>query len=208
MPNFIRWRFLNCLSGVSVKSTSRIGLSLICVDELVLGDNASIGSFCVVRNTPKVILGDNAVIGAFNWITTIPTSSGAFKSAQIRSPSLTMGSHAAITSRHYIDIQDKVEICEFATLAGVRSTIFTHGIDINSNCQVVGTVKIGAYSYVGSNVIILAGAIIPPKSVVAAGAVFLQKANISGLYAGVPAIFKRHIQEGAKHFKREIGEVN
>ena len=40
-----------------------------------------------------------------------------------------MGRHAALTSRHYVDCSNRVDIGEFTTVAGARSQILTHAID-------------------------------------------------------------------------------
>ena len=207
MPWRLKRLFLRGVFGYSLHPSAYIGFSYVAPSVLDMQAGAKIGHFSVIKAN-KLIMGENSLIGAWNWITSI-TDPIAFMSSPTRAAVLSLGRESAITSRHYIDVQDAVSLGEFATLAGVRSSIFTHGIDIARNCQVAAPVSIGDYSYVGTNVIILAGASVPARSVVAAGAVVTSCArNSSGLYGGVPAVLRREWQSEMQHFHRKVGPVS
>jgi hypothetical protein len=54
-----------------------------------------------------------------------------------------IGEHSAVTSRHYLDCTGGVTVGAFSTVAGARSTIFTHQVDITQSRQVWRPVRIG-----------------------------------------------------------------
>ena len=55
-----------------------------------------------------------------------------------RDPSLILGDHAQIASYHYIDCVDTLELRPHAAIAGFRSTVLTHSIDLMRDKYVVG----------------------------------------------------------------------
>lgn len=202
-----KWIYQTCL-GYRIGDRCKIGFSFVAVDRLVMADGAVIGSFNIFRNIPSVELGAAASIGSWNWFTTIRAKS-AFSTSMNRTPSLVLGREAAITSRHYIDVQDRVEVGDFSILAGVRSSILTHAIDLNECSQRAKPVTIGRYCFVGTGCVILAGSILPDYCVVGAGAVvttaFTEKYC---LYAGVPAVLKKKLGPGMGFFSRKTGYVD
>ena len=73
-------------------------------------------------------------------------------------------------------------------MAGCRSKFFTHGIDVDANQQVSNGIELGPYTMVGAGVTLLMGSTVPPRCVVAAGAVVTPGlADELQLLAGVPA---------------------
>ena len=118
----------------------------------------------------------------------------------------------SITSRHFIDVNGGVYIGKFTTVAGLRTQILTHSIDILENRQDAKPVKIGDYCFIGTNCILIKGATIPDYSII--GAHSLVNKNLKdeySLYGGVPArkikSFKDEKKQ-PKYFSRENGFVN
>ncbi len=116
-----------------------------------------------------------------------------------------LGRSAGITSRHYIDCNGGVYIGDFSTIAGIRTQVLTHTIDIYENRQTVKPVKVGKYCFVGTGSILLPGSLLPDYSVLGAGSVLTRKNSESGcVYAGAPAkIVKRLNIESIPYFHRE-----
>ena len=120
-----------------------------------------------------------------------------------------MGRHAAMTSRHYVDCSNRVDIGDFATLAGARSQILTHAIDFNRNRQVSAPVRIGRYCFVGTSCVVLKGAELPDCSVLAAGSSLARAyGEPFTLYSGVPALPVKELDRDAEYFRRVRGFVD
>lgn len=166
--------------------TARIGISLILTKNLIMGRNAYIGHGNVFRDLMTVTIADKAMIGQWNWFSAAPSLAGT--SSVVKPHTLELGTQSAITSRHYVDCSGGVSIGAFSTLAGARSTILTHQIDLTENKQTTAPVCIGNYCFLSSDIRIVSGSSIPDKSVVAMGAVVAGKLSCpETLYAGVPA---------------------
>lgn len=192
-----------------ISDAASVGFSLIRADFVSLGRGARIGHLNVIRGCASVIVGDHSGIGNFNWITAHPTHDTRHYVAQLdRRPELTMGMHASITSRHYIDCTAAVSVGDYATVAGVRSQLFTHSIDLSQNIQESKGVRIGAYGFVGTSTVLLPGSALPDFSVLAAGSL-LNKAHREpyGLYAGQPAARIRELPHDLAYFNRTQGFV-
>jgi len=210
LPWGLRRRLLNLLPGFQLAPGSHIGLSIAAVDALWLAPGARISHLTLLKGLCRVELAAGASIGRGNWITGFPLiDSQHFAHLPHRRPQLLMHAHSAITNRHLIDCTDTVTIGAFATFAGFRSQILTHSIDIGEGRQSARAVSIGAYSFVGTGVILLAGSALPDHSVLAAGSV-LHKAHDEPyrLYAGNPAVIRSTLDDQARYFLRVQGFVN
>ena len=197
--------------GYDIAPTARIGYSYINVETLRMGPNSRIGTFNFVRNLKVLSLGECASIGHLNWITGLNESGRAehFRDESDRSSELILGEHTAILHRNIIDCMNKITIGAFTTLAGHRSQILTHGINILSSRQTSAPVTIGDYCLVGTKVLILKGAMLPSRSVLGAGSVLEKKYNDEGcLYAGTPARKIKTIPLDAAYFMRTKGYVH
>lgn len=191
-------------------SKSKIGLSFIFPDYLEMGEEAVIGNLTVVINLEKVFIGKKSTIGRNNWITGFPKDSMSkhFRHQKNRMPELIMGEHSSITKNHHIDCTNSIVIGDFVTIAGYNSQLLTHSIDIVESRQDSAPIKIGDYSFVGTNVVILGGASLPAYSVL--GAKSLLNKNFSEewmLYGGVPAKPIKNIEKVEKYFCRNEGFV-
>ena len=207
-PWFIKKKILKYFFDYKFHEKSRIGFSFVDVDSLIMHEGSSVGSFTIIRNLHKLELGKRSKIGTFNWIFGMRESNKSFSLEVNRLSALIIGEHSAITSRHLIDCIDAVEIGAFTTIAGFRTQILTHSIDLSLNRQSCAPVKIGSYCFVGTGAIILKGISIPDKCVVAAGSVVSKSILSEGfIYGGNPAGQIRAINSQDKYFSRNVGGV-
>lgn len=149
------------------------------------------------------------MIGRGNWITGVPSRDRThFAEHKGRVAKLTLGEHAAITSRHIIDCTDTVTIERFATVAGFQSQLLTHSIDLELNKQRCAPITIGEYSFVGTASVVLPGAVLPGFSILGAKALLNKKFEEPYvLYGGVPARPIKTLSSELKYFARTHGYV-
>jgi acetyltransferase-like isoleucine patch superfamily enzyme len=201
---------LQRLFGYSLAPNARIGLAWVYPSRLIMAAGSRIDHFTVAVNLDVLQLGDHATIGRSNWITGFPTgtSSRHFAHQPHRCAELLLGAHAAITKHHHIDATNRISIGPFTTIAGYRSQLLSHAIDLQHNRQHSETITIGAYCFVGTSCVILGGSILPDHSVLGALSL-LNKAHMEpwGLYAGQPARRLKAIDPNAPYFWRSIGCV-
>jgi acetyltransferase-like isoleucine patch superfamily enzyme len=180
-PSPVKNQLLRWL-GATVGRNVRIGSCLTTgVSAVEIGDDVSIGWFNVFRDLELLSLGDKASIGQWNWFSASP---------EFPAPSgrLRVDRGGAVTSRHYVDCSGGVHVGELASVAGHRTTILSHEIDLVANRQVARPVTIGARCFISTNSLLLSGVTIPSECVVAAGAVVTRTEYPAGsLIAGVPA---------------------
>lgn len=208
-PWVLKRRLLNWLLGYQLSPSAWIGFSIVAVSAATMGEGAHVGHLTVCRGLKQLDLGDFARIGNLNWITgddidPLPVADTGCRAEVI----LTIGQHSAITNRHYIDCTGGVIIGRFTTMAGVRSQILTHSINLESCIQQVKLISIGDYCFVGTGCIILSGSHLPNNCVLGAGS--LLRSDFSQewtLYAGVPAKALKEIAAHSKYFHRLIGFV-
>lgn len=207
------WRLkrfvLHSQYGYEVHPTARIGLAWVFPARLVMGPHSRIGHLTVCKGMELLSLGERANIGRLNWISAYPLNQPPhFTHLTERKPQLIVGEHAAITHRHIIDCTEEVIVDAFATLAGYRSQILTHSVDLTECRQDAKPVRIGRYSFIGTACTIVGGAVVPDYSVVAAHAL-VNKALGDGyrLYAGVPAQAVSQLDPGMKYFTRAEGHI-
>ena len=179
--------------------------------QLIMAQNAKIGHFTVCKGLAALRMGEHASIGRLNWISAYPLSQDPndhFASDVSRRPELILHAHAAVTNRHIIDCTDLVTVGRFATVAGFRSQVLTHSIDLLRARQSSAPVSFGEFSFVGTGVICLPGSALPDRSVLAAGSVMTSSLeHVGGLYAGVPAKFIKNVESDKGYFVREYGYV-
>jgi acetyltransferase-like isoleucine patch superfamily enzyme len=209
LPWFLRRRLLRALFGYRIHPRARIGLALVQAQRLILGEGASIGNLTVIKGMELVELGAHASIGRGNWITGFRHGHPRhFAHQPERRCELVLGAHAAVTNRHLLDCTGGITIGAFTTVAGFHSQILTHSIDLAANRQSSQPVAIGAYCFVGTRCVLLAGAVLPERSVLGALSL-LNKAHAETgqLYAGVPARAVKALPAGLAYFQRTSGFV-
>jgi acetyltransferase-like isoleucine patch superfamily enzyme len=200
----VKNRLLTAL-GWQVHPTARVGICLIQrVDRLVVGERCVVGHANVLRDLHHVTFGPGARMGRWNWV------SGARMLKEDPSRHhLELGRESALMSRNYVDASGGVRIGEFTTVAGVRSTFITHGIDLHDSEQRTAPIEVGAFSIVSSNVRLVPGAVVPDHSLVAMGAVVTPGlVEPYRLYAGAPATARRPLDPESGYFTRTIGPVS
>ena len=209
LPWSMRRSFLEKQFGYQLHPTSRIGLSWIFPERLIMEANTSIGDLTVCKNIALLHLREHALIGRGNWITGFPLGPSAhFASETDRRPELIVGEHSAITHRHLIDCTNSITIGRFTTFAGFQSQILTHSIDIEHNRQASAPIRIGDYCFVGTNSVLLGGSALPNYSVLGAKSL-LNKAftETHQLYGGVPARQLQALPRDHAYFNRTTGFV-
>jgi acetyltransferase-like isoleucine patch superfamily enzyme len=204
-PWFLRRQLLRAFFGYRIHPTSRIGLSLIDVGELHVGPLCRIEHFNVVFGLDRLQLDEENVIGKFNWISGLRKNRTTFFPDQPeRSSHLLLERGAVMAHRHIIDCSDAVELGEMSALGGWASQIVTHGVDIITNRQRCGPVKIGRAAYVATHVVLLKDSIVPDYCAIGAGSVYRSRNEKPyGLYSGVPAVRVRELDPESLFFHRE-----
>lgn len=204
-----RWCLMRCF-GYEIDATARIGWAWIFPRRLQMGPRSQIGHGTVAVHLDEIRLEESAGIGRLTWITGFPSGTGSahFGHVTDRVSRLWLEPHAAITNRHLIDCTCEVRVGAFATVAGFRSQVLTHSIDVVRNRQDAQPIAIGPRSFVGTGCILLGGARLPACSVLGAGSVLNKAYEASHtLYAGQPARPIKPLDPGARYFQRESGFV-
>jgi hypothetical protein len=209
LPWPMRRAVLRSLFGYEISDTSRIGLSWIFPQKLVLKEGARIGHLTMCKGIDLLQLDEAASIGNLNWITGFPSApSEHFAHQPERRPELVLARHAAITNRHLVDCTASIHIGAFATFAGFASQLLTHSINLRTNRQEAEPISIGDYCFVGTNCVVLGGSALPSYSVLGAKSL-LNKAftETHFLYGGVPARPIKALAPTTPYFQRETGFV-
>jgi acetyltransferase-like isoleucine patch superfamily enzyme len=211
LPWPLRYRALKRWFGFDLHPTARIGWAWVFPRRLIMGPNTYIDHLTVAINLDLVHLSTGAIIGRSNWITGFPTNTDS-RHFQHQKPErraeLWMGEYAAVTKNHHLDCTNRIEIGAFATVAGYNSQLLTHSIDVFESRQDSAPITIGAYTFLGTNIVILGGSTLPSHSVLGAKSL-LNKVYTDEwmLYAGVPARPVSPIAPTAKYFTRKKGFV-
>lgn len=211
---FLPWKLkrvaMEKLFKYSLHPTARIGLSWVYPRKLVMESGATIGHFNVGVHLDLIRMGGQSSIARKNWITGFPTGSDSkhFAHQGDRRSELLLGDHSAITKNHHIDCTSSVMIGRFVTVGGYFSQILTHAVDLIESRQDSSPIEIGDYSFVGTNVVILGGAVLPARSMLGAKSL-LNKAYDEEwmLYGGVPAKPLKEMPKDAAYFRRHEGFV-
>lgn len=173
--------------------------------------NTRIDHFTVAINLDRILMGVNSLIGRGNWITGFPseTTSQHFQHQLGRRSELRLGESVAITKNHHFDCTSCIDIGPFSTIGGYQSQFLTHSINLEDCRQDSAPIRIGAYSFVSTNVVVLGGAVLPAYSILGAKAL-LNKAYAEEwtMYGGVPARPLKPVSRDAKYFVRESGFVH
>ena len=94
-------------------------------------------------------------------------------------------------------------------MAGVKTTLLTHSVNIHTSRQNVHGVVVGNYCFVGTSCVLLLGSHLPDCSVLGAGSILTQHfEETHSLYAGNPAKEIKKFPRDAPFFTREKGHVD
>lgn len=188
LPWFIRRRLMNFFLNFDIHPSARIKFSVILADKLVMRKDSRIHHLVMCKRIDLLQLDEDSGIASATFITGFNSKTKHFSHLKKRRCELILGKSAGITSRHFIDCNGGVYIGDYTTVAGLRSQILTHSIDVYKGRQDAQSVHIGKYCFIGTSCIILPGAKVPDYSVVGAGSVVnkcFEKPYM--LYAGNPA---------------------
>ena len=196
-------RLLNW-SGHDIAATAHIAPVLVVdVARFELADGARIGLGNVFRQLTLVSMGELSTIGQWNWISAAPM-------IRAKSPEtcvLRLGRESAIVSRHFLDCAGSITLDDFAMVAGNRSMLMTHGMDLAEGSQKISGIRIGKHSLLNSGNKVNAGSLLPDCSATTMGAVLSPGLVAEGwLYSGDPAAAIREVGDGA-WFSRTTGFV-
>ncbi|QJR30730.1 acyltransferase [Limnobacter profundi] len=208
LPWMLKRLILIKFFGYKIENSSRIGWSWVFPDVLVMKKKSSIGNFNYFKKLEHLELGEYSTIGSLNLINGFPRSKVHYATEE-RRLALILGSNSSITNQHIIDCTDEVIIGEFVTIAGYRTQILTHSINIYKSKQECKGIFVGDFCFIGSGSIVLSGVSIANASVVAAGSVVNSSLLDEGcLYGGVPAVKLKKYECEVKYFEREVGHVD
>lgn len=203
LPSSLRRLLALRVLGWDIHPSAYIGRSVILADHVSMGPRATIGPRNVIRALEELRLGEDASIATRNWIIGIPRSIDVFRTSPDRRPSLILGKSAMITDAHEIDCADRVELRDYATLAGFRSQILTHSLNLVGDWLEATPVEIGERSAVMSGCILLRGTRVPSRCIVSPGSVITTRLNKElALYRGNPAEVVQELPDDLAYFRR------
>ncbi|MCL7988652.1 hypothetical protein M8998_11955 [Sphingobacterium sp. lm-10] len=211
LPWALKRPMLKLIWKYDIHPKARIGLAYVFPKHLVMKEGSKIDHFTVGIHVDLIHLEVKSKIGRSNWITGFPlgTKSKHFKHQLLRKSELVIGSNSAITKNHHIDCTNSIKIGSFSTIAGYNSQFLTHSVDVYENRQHSEPIEIGDYTFVGTNVTVLGGAILPSHSVLGAKSLLNKRFEETWmLYSGIPAKPIKDIDPSAKYFSRLEGFVN
>ena len=194
-PWAIRRRILCLLYKHQIHPEARIGYAIILAKKIEMARKARIQHFVFCRPIDRICMEGESGIGLASRISGFPSSNQRhYVHIPSRKCELVLGKGVKITSRHFLDCNGGIYVGDYSLIAGLRSQILTHSIDLYKNRQHAAPVRIGKYCFIGTGCIILPGAGIPDYCVLGAGAVlnkYYDKPRT--LYAGNPAIPKKEL---------------
>lgn len=196
--------------GFDIAPSAHIGFSIIMASKLKMENNSQIASLTICNRIDLMELKCHSILGTFIYITGYSTKlKDHFQHVPDRKCELIIGEHSAITSRHFIECTAGIYIGKYTTVAGIRSQILTHSIDLKECIQDAKAVNIGDYCFVGTGSVILKGAALPDYSVLGALSLLNKAHKEPGcLYGGVPAVKIAELKkEDYKYFRRKEGFV-
>jgi acetyltransferase-like isoleucine patch superfamily enzyme len=172
------------------------------VDQVTIGAGSTIGPFNVFRDLARLELCRGAQVGQWNWV------SASTLMRQAGGPgSFELGVESALTSRHYVDCTGGVRIGAFSAIAGHRSTLISHGVSWVTSDQTYGSIEVGDYCLISSNVQMAPGTIIGDRIVVGMGSTVSGHLTESGLYSQPRATLVKRDLAG-DFFERQRGVVD
>ena len=176
--------------GWNIGRHCHIGFSVVCANQVDIGDNVYIGHFNVIWRLKKLSIGSGSRITFKNWIT------GA------RKGTFTMGKNSSISGRHFFEASADITIGSNSIVAGRGSQFFSHGI--TPDClDFKRPIKIGDWCYIGSAARFVPGSEVSDHVFVGMGSTVTKKYTEEYvLLAGSPARVKKRLEKIAVYFDR------
>ena len=198
LPSFLKRSIYRSFFGYRIGKRVKIGCSIIDARECLIDDDVRIGHLNVIIGVKRLTIGEHVRIGHLNIIrggdeVRIGRFCDIIRLNEINSipdaevvnpvdPRFLLGDGSIITSGHKIDFTDRVEIGRRTIIGGRNSSLWTH------NRQRTRPIKIGSFTYVGSEIRVAPGGSIPSRCIVGIGSVITgELAGEEQLIAGVPA---------------------
>ena len=198
LPWWLKNPIYRHLCGYSIGRHVRIGLSPIAVVQCFIGDNTRIGHFNLFWRTKDLRIEDHVRIGHLNLfrggdLVHLERFVEIFRANVVNSipdpdvetstrPTFRLGAGSVLTTSHWLDFTDSIEIGCRSIVGGRNSSMWTH------SRQWTRPIKIGSFVYLGSEIRLAPGAVIPSYSVVGIASVVIDELSGHGnLIAGSPA---------------------
>ena len=198
LPSFLKRPAYRLCFGYRIGKRVRVGLSIIDAEACEIGDDESVGHFNVFTGVRELTVGEHARVGHLNVIrggdeVRIGRWAEIIRLNEINSipdpivvnpvePKFFLGDGGIVTAGHKIDFTDRVEIGRRTILGGRNSSLWTH------NRQRTRPILIGELSYIGSEIRVAPGGVIPSRCIVGIGSVITGRLEGENqLIAGVPA---------------------
>ncbi|MCA1815268.1 MAG: hypothetical protein LC746_02450 [Acidobacteria bacterium] len=198
LPSFLKRPCYRLFFGYRVGRGVRVGFSIIDARECEIGDETRIGHLNMIVGVGRLEMGDHVRVGHLNVVrggdeVKIGRYAEIIRLNEINSipdpivvnpvePVFHLGAGSVVTTGHKIDFTDRVEIGRRTIIGGRNSSLWTH------NRQRTRPVRVGELTYVGSEIRVAPGGVIPSRCIVGIGAVVTGR--LEGEYqliAGVPA---------------------
>ncbi len=210
VPWTIRRALLQRLFNFRFSKGSKIGFSIVLADKVIMDEGSIISNLNFINTIDCLHLGSFSKIGRRNWITGSSIKNlKSFTIEKNRKCELILGKHTRIVDRHLIDCNGGVYIGNYSTIAGNRSQILSHSIDIKSSMQTAKPINIGDYCFIGTGCILLMNSSIPSFSILGAGSTVTKSFEKEySLYGGSPAKFIKDLDKSYKYFHRKSGNVS
>jgi acetyltransferase-like isoleucine patch superfamily enzyme len=206
LPSFAKRPAYRLCFGYRVGRGVRIGLSIVDAAECEIDEGASVGHLNLIVGVKKLSVGDHARIGHLNVVrggdeVRLGRYSEIIRLNEINSipepdivneadPRFLLGPGSVVTTGHKIDFTDRVEIGRRSILGGRNSSLWTH------NRQRTRPVRVGDYAYIGSEIRVAPGGVIPSRCIVGIGSVVTGRIEGENhLIAGVPARAVKPLRE-------------
>lgn len=198
LPSFLKRPCYRLFFGYRIGKRVRVGLSILDAGECVIDDDVQIGHLNVIIGVQKISIGDHVKIGHLNIIrggdeVRLGRYAEIIRLNEINSivdpdvvneldPRFLLGEGSIVTTGHKIDFTDRVEIGRRSIIGGRNSSLWTH------NRQRTRPIEIGSFTYVGSEIRMAPGSLLPSRCIVGIGSVVTGRLEgEEKLIAGVPA---------------------
>lgn len=186
--------------GHNIHPSARVAPNVVLhVKHFEVAAGGRVAPFNLIKHMTSISVSTGAHIGKMNVISAHPVYARLYEDGA----RLALDDNSYITSRHTLDCSGGMSVGELAAVAGRQTLVLTHSIDLGRDSQLAYPVVVGERSFVGARCVLLGGAVLPSRSVLAAGSVLTRNSSEqqSGVWAGAPATY-RGAKEG-RWFDRE-----
>ena len=198
LPWWLKNPIYRHVCGYTISKGVRIGASPIVVERCTIGEETRIGHFNLFWRTKELRIEDHVRIGHLNLfrggdLIHLERFGEIFRANVVNSipdpevetattPTFRLGAGSVLTTSHWLDFTDAIDIGARSILGGRNSSLWTH------SRQWTRPIKIGSFVYLGSEVRLAPGAVVPSYSVVGIASVIIEALSGHGnLIAGSPA---------------------